>query len=99
MFVAVKNKFLNVKSVPGIGIICAVLSAIFFSMQALCIRLSTEIHSLQVLGFRYVSSHVSIICITYSSLRGNPFTQQFCDSTRFLLAYNHLQETFYFWSG
>ncbi|CAG2114212.1 unnamed protein product [Medioppia subpectinata] len=43
-----RKKF-DIRRVPGVGIICAVISVIFWSTAGLCIKLSTDVHALEVL--------------------------------------------------
>ena len=42
----------HLRTVPGAGIVCALISVIFWSTAGLCIKLSDDVHVLEVLTIR-----------------------------------------------
>ncbi|XP_054164352.1 solute carrier family 35 member G1-like, partial [Oppia nitens] len=43
------KKSVDLKAIPGVGIFCAIISVLFWSSAGLCIKLSTDVHALEML--------------------------------------------------
>jgi hypothetical protein len=51
MFESIKQ--FNFENIPGIGIIFAFILVLFWSLSGLCIKISKDVHALEVLTIRY----------------------------------------------
>ncbi|CAG2169414.1 unnamed protein product, partial [Oppiella nova] len=57
------RKKLDIRAIPGAGIICAIISVIFWSTAGLCIKLSDDVHALEVLTISAIIQSVIYLSV------------------------------------